>query len=323
MVSVFWNTILRNSHYKLQGTQSCYSDFQLRRALGTKFTSSHQLYQYYHISRELQKSIPFIILFILPGSAALLPIYATLFPNAIPTNFLFEEQFKNRIQRKQQLQFQATQELFRSQNLIKSITNAAQLKEDFLLKKNRFEKELNIANLNSDQLNLICQHLQMEFINLNFVFNEIYHFIFNIPNYAYNFYYFATKQARRNQYTDPYKIINISRPFFVEYLRQKILLQQIQDQFVYVFFQFYVSLIIKIICINSRINYIQIMLQREAQLKEDQLKKNTIMIGQDLLNKINQQQVKKYGFLSCIHNCNDIYNNKNNEYVSQEEFFQQ
>ncbi|CAD8139849.1 unnamed protein product [Paramecium pentaurelia] len=215
------------------GIKSCYYDYKLTKSFGDQFTA-YQLYLKFHIDRELFKVFPFLFIFLLPGSVAYLPIYAYIFPNAIPTNFLFEDQYQQRFSKKLTEQKMAQRLLFQQQNIIKNFSNANQLKETFILKKNLFEQQFNLKNLNSDQLSLICQHFQIEYISLLNVPNKIYHFIFNIHNYIYNFYYYLINSKKRNLYQDPYKIINIGRPFFVEFIRQKVLIYQLDMYFEYI-----------------------------------------------------------------------------------------
>ncbi|CAD8053445.1 unnamed protein product [Paramecium sonneborni] len=215
------------------GIKSCYTDYKLIKSFGDQFTA-YQLYLKFHVDRELLKVFPFLFLFILPGAVAYLPVYASLFPNAIPTQFLFEDQYQQRQTNKLKQQKIASKILFQQQKIITTFANPNQLKELFILKKGLYESQFNTKNLNSDQLYLICQHFQMEYISLLNVPNKIYHFIFNIHNYCYNFYHYVINSNKRKLYQDPYKIINIGRPFFIEFLRQKLLIYQLEQYFQYI-----------------------------------------------------------------------------------------
>lgn len=123
-----------------QGTKDCYYDYKIVSSYDGKFTNGQQIYKNHHVRKEIFKVFPFLIVFMAPGGFVYLPIYATLFPNAIPTYYMFSEQYHHRLGKKQNLAKNAQLKLYQYQNIIKNVKNSIELKEFFLTKKDVIEK---------------------------------------------------------------------------------------------------------------------------------------------------------------------------------------
>jgi len=101
--------ILKEAKYTiLQGSKDLWQDAQwiinLYRKKQAEYFTGFELFQSSRIKVDLLKFIPYSVILVVPFAELSLPIILWLFPNAVPSHYLFDTAEESRIEKCEQIQ---------------------------------------------------------------------------------------------------------------------------------------------------------------------------------------------------------------------------
>lgn len=227
------------------GSKKSYADFKLYRSIRRikkgkpGLWTAFELHEVRRIKKEVIKLIPFSVFMIVPFAEFVLPFYIILFPNAYPTHFLTPNQKKNKTKTVEKYQSDAQAILLdqlRSVLILNGVDIHDLLEKDVnkqrkLLEENKdfLEHHLDLRQMNSDNLLLLCKLFATETITGTHLLTEILKHTVNSPRYILNLLCFITRSKKRFQWTHLFFNYQVKLNFFpLEFFKKKLLLYQIE-----------------------------------------------------------------------------------------------
>jgi LETM1 and EF-hand domain-containing protein 1 len=214
--------ILKEAKYTIvQGSKDLWNDIKwitnlYKTKVSYEFTG-YELAESHRIKIDMIKFIPYSVILVVPFAELSLPIILWLYPNAVPSFYLFDTAWDQRIERCEQVQFEShkflidrlTEVMSKQLKIEQFEFNRYEFfKEGFFEVIDDLDKHLDYRNFNSDELIKVLEFLGGgDFVDGTTTFNKIVNlFTLNIPRLIVKICRWVFAKITRRKlapYTDP------------------------------------------------------------------------------------------------------------------------